>query len=76
MNTCVHLWSYLAKLFLEREMFQTKFVDKIRTKFCVQYLFRKSYRLWDNVAGSGGAIQATDDNIIRRRHDAICMKGN
>jgi len=23
-------------------MFQTKFVEKVKTKFCVKYLFRKS----------------------------------
>ena len=31
MKTNVHFWSYLAELFLEREMFQTKVVEKIKT---------------------------------------------
>ena len=74
MNTYVHLWSYLDELFLEWETFQTKFVGKIKTKFCLQYLFRKSYRLWDNVTRSGGARQATDDSIIRRRQDAFAWR--
>jgi hypothetical protein len=29
-------------------------------------IFRKSYRLWDNVEIYGTTRQATDDNIIRR----------
>jgi len=31
MKTCVHLWLYLAELFLEWDMFQAKIVEKIRT---------------------------------------------
>ena len=29
-------------------------------------VFRKSYRLWENVEKYGRASQATDDNIVRR----------
>jgi hypothetical protein len=67
MKTYVHLWQYLAKFFLEWEMFQTKVVDKIKTHILCSITFsRKSYRLWDNVEKYGTARQATDDNIIRR----------
>ena len=31
MNTNIHFWSNLARLFLEWEMFQKKFVEKIKT---------------------------------------------
>jgi hypothetical protein len=31
MKSCVHLWQYLAEFFLEREMFDTKVVEKIQT---------------------------------------------
>jgi hypothetical protein len=31
MNTDVHIWQYLAELFLESEIFQTKFAEKIKT---------------------------------------------
>ena len=31
MNTDVRLWQYLAEIFLEREMLQTKIVEKIKT---------------------------------------------
>jgi len=44
------LWSYLAQFFLEWEMFQTKFVQNIKTHvLCSITFFRKSCRLGDNV---------------------------
>jgi len=33
MNTYVRLWQYLVQIILEREMFQTKVLDKIKTHF-------------------------------------------
>jgi len=42
--------SHLAQFFLEWDVFQTKFVEKIKTNFVFNNLFfRKSCRLWDNV---------------------------
>ena len=51
MKTDVHFASYLAQFFLEWEMFQTKVVEKIKTRILcsVIFLFGKSYRLWENV---------------------------
>ena len=50
MKTDMRFWSYLAQLFLEWEMFQTKVVEKIKTHIlCSITFFQKSYRLWDNV---------------------------
>jgi hypothetical protein len=50
MKTFRHFWRYLAKFFLEWEMFQTKVVEKIKTHIlCSITFFRKSHRLWDNV---------------------------
>jgi len=42
-------------------MFQTKFVDKIKTHFVFTsfFFFRKSCRLWDNVGKYCTAGQAT-----------------
>jgi hypothetical protein len=37
---------------------------------------QKSYRLWENVDNYGAAIEATDDNIILRWKNAICMPDN
>jgi hypothetical protein len=72
-KTCVHLW-YIAQFFLEWEMVQVQVVEKIKT-FCVHKIFfpRKSCRLWDNMEKYWGTRQATDDSVIRRRKDAICM---
>jgi hypothetical protein len=33
MKTSIHFWSYLAQFFLEWEMFETKVVKKIKTRF-------------------------------------------
>ena len=47
-------------------MFQTKFVEKIKTQIDVQWLFfffRKSCRLWNNVEKYCIAEQATRDNM-------------
>jgi hypothetical protein len=42
MNTNIHFWSYLAQLFLELEMFQTKVVKKLKTHtLCSVILFSK-----------------------------------
>jgi hypothetical protein len=73
MKTYVHLWQYLAELFLEWEMFQTKVTGKIKTNILCSVTFsRKSHRLWDNVEKYGTARQATDGNIIRRMRFACC----
>jgi hypothetical protein len=54
MTTYVNLWSYLAEFFLERETFQVKFVEKIKTHMlCLITFLRKSYRLWDDVENLG-----------------------
>jgi len=43
MRTCEHLRRYLALCFLEWEMFQANiFLIKSKSKFCIQYLSRKS----------------------------------
>jgi hypothetical protein len=56
-----YLWQYLAKFFLECEMFYTKVVEKIETDLMYNnvFFFRKSHRLWD-VEKYGGATEATN----------------
>ena len=67
MKTFSHLWQYLAKFFLEWEMFQTKVVEKIKTHvLCSVAFFRKSHRLWYNVEKCDGNRGATDDVTIWR----------
>jgi hypothetical protein len=72
MKTNIHFWSYLARFFVEWEMFQTKVVEKIKTQFFLSstfFFFRKSYRLWDNVEKYCRTGKATDDNMAH----AHCM---
>jgi hypothetical protein len=79
MKAFAHLWQYIAKFFLEWEIFQTKVVEKIKTHIlCSITFFRKSYRLWDtgNMEKNGTTRQATHDKIMLRWEDAICMPDN
>ena len=64
MKMFLHLWQYIAKLFLEWEMFSRK---SKHTFYYIQYIFfRMSCRLWDNVEKYGGARGATNDVTIWR----------
>jgi hypothetical protein len=51
MKTNIHLSPHLPQFFLEREMFQTNVVEKIKTHilYSITFFFRKLCRLWDNV---------------------------
>jgi len=61
MKTCVDFLTYHAEFFLEWEMFQTKFVEKIKTHILYSVnVFLKSRRLGDNVEKQGTAGQATN----------------
>jgi hypothetical protein len=45
MNINIYLWSYLAQLSLDCELFQTNIVEQIKTYFRVQYfIFSKIMR--------------------------------
>jgi hypothetical protein len=51
MKTNVHLWSYLAQ-FLDRKMFQTTVLEKIKTYILVSttfFSFFENRAVWDNV---------------------------
>jgi hypothetical protein len=75
MKTCVHLRQYLAHLLLETEMFQTKFVNKIKTHIlCSVTFFLNLCRLLDNVVKYGTAGQAADGNIKRRVRVTCVLK--
>jgi hypothetical protein len=45
MNTYVRLWRYLAHIFLEREIFHTKVVQKIKSRIYVQQRFPQNRAL-------------------------------
>ena len=62
--------SYVAQFSVEREMFQIRTVENIKAHILYSItLFRKSFRLWENVEKFCRAGQATDDNV----EHAHCM---
>ena len=70
MKTYVRLWPYLTQFYLDWEIFQTKFVEKIKSHRCSAiFFFRKSFRVWHNVEKYRRAGQATVDNMAH----AHCM---
>ena len=60
MKTNVHLWSYLSEFFLELEMFQTKFVEKIKTHILYTVTFFENHAFyeitWKNILQPGTLI--------------------
>ena len=72
MKININLRQYLAELFLGWKMFQTKFVEKIKTHILRSMVFfwgGESFLLWNNVENCGTLEQATDDNMAH----AHCM---
>jgi hypothetical protein len=64
MKTDMHFWSYLAHFFLDLEMHQTNFAEKIKTHIlCSETFSLKSCLLWDDVENYGRAGQATYQNM-------------
>jgi hypothetical protein len=47
MKTYIHLWQYLAELFLEREIFQTILQRKPKHIFYVQYLISENHAVYE-----------------------------
>jgi hypothetical protein len=72
-NMHIHVWSYLTHFFIEREMFQTRVVEKIKTHiFMLSNFFWQSCGLCDYEEKHGTAEPATD-NIVAHEH---CMQDN
>ena len=63
MKTNTNVSTYLAQFFLERDMFQRKFVAEIKTHFVFSNYSLKIWFLWDNVEKYSTAGQVTDDNL-------------
>jgi hypothetical protein len=69
MKTNIYVWSYLAHFYLEREIFQTNVVEKIKRHILYSVTFlRKSCRLWDYVEKYRRAGQATDDHMTHAHY--------
>jgi len=61
---------HISQYFLKWEMYQTKVVEKLKTRVTFSnHFFRKSCRLLDNVEKYIWAGQATDGNMAH----AYCM---
>jgi len=64
MKTDIHVWSHLAQLFLEWQMFfQKKVTEKIKTHIFVQHFFF-NVPLWDNAEKYCRTGQARDDKMV------------
>jgi hypothetical protein len=73
MKTNTHFLSYLADFFLERVIFQTEFVEKIKTQIsCSVTFFRLSFHFRDKVAKYCRARHATEDSTAH----VLCMLDN
>jgi hypothetical protein len=57
MMTNIHFWSYVARFFLEWEMFQTNVVEKVKTHFCSVIFFFWHFafneKMWKNIVERG-----------------------
>jgi hypothetical protein len=86
MKTDIHLWSYLAKFFLEWEMFEKKLYRKSKHTFCIQQLFPKNRAvyeiMWENIVERGGSQMAiwrmrvacrTCDDVLSYCNTQICL---
>jgi hypothetical protein len=58
---CINFVSYLTHFLLEREMFRTEVVKKIKT-FIFNNL-KKNHGIWDNVEKYGATEKTKDDNM-------------
>jgi hypothetical protein len=69
----VNYWHYVAELFVEWEIFQANYVEKIKTHIlCSIFFSRIWYRLWDKVAKYCRAGEPIDDNMTHTH----CMLDN
>jgi hypothetical protein len=76
MQTNTHFWSYLVQFFLEREMFQTKVVQKIKTHF-FQLIFFENRTVceitWKNSMVHALACWITKATDTHRTHNSNCF---
>jgi len=71
--TIMTIWQYLVEFFLEWELFQIIFVEKVKTNFIFNNFSEKSCHSWDNVEKYGTARHTIDDNITGRIRFACRM---
>jgi hypothetical protein len=64
MKTSVHSWQYLAEFFLEWEILEMKFVEKIETHFLYSIIFFPEILTFCEMEKYGRVGHATNDNIM------------
>lgn len=84
MKIYVQLWQHFSDLFLEKGLFRTKFVKKVKTQIFL-YIYipsspppspLKIMLLSDSVEKDSAGRRATNDNKIGRRKHAISISDN
>jgi hypothetical protein len=72
MKTFRHFWRYLSKFFSEWEMFETRVVEKIKTRILCSITFlRKSYSLWDSLMAK--SLVESEGPQITSQHGAYAV---
>ena len=67
MKTFSRFWQYLAKFFLEWEMFQIEVVEKMKTYIIFTNFFLENRAVYEiNVEKCGGAREAAGDKMTAR----------
>jgi hypothetical protein len=64
MKTFSHLWQYLVKFFLEREMFYTKVVQKIKTRILYSIPYSENRTVYEIM--SKNMVQAEGPQMTSR----------
>jgi hypothetical protein len=68
MNTYAHLWYFLVEFFVELEVFQTKFVEQIKTSIMYSiFFFSENLACYEIMCKyNGTARKGTHENVLRR----------
>ena len=70
MKTDVHLLSYVAQFFLQKEMLSTKFLEKIEVQFYVRKSFSENRSLYEIMWNT--AVQP-DGPQVAAQYDAFAL---
>ena len=72
MNSYVLLWKYLAKLFLELEIFRIKVVEKMKTCIPISFFFFENRAVYEIIWEKYGRAGEATDNDITRCMRCVC----
>jgi hypothetical protein len=71
MKTFWHFWQYLAKFFLEWEVFYTKVVEKIRTRFTFSSFFSENRTVYEIMSKN---IVETNEPQMTSQYGAYALR--